>query len=378
MSEVFCMAPFTHMYVTPGERQERLCCTAAPHSNVAEWDLQKRWTSAKYVDLRKQMMKEPSDEIKKLCSRCLDVEARGDTSDRQRFNEMYNDVDVKFISGNKYQAPIDLDLRPGNLCNLACRMCWSGSSSQIEKEVKKTGAALMWFMGPGNVKLADWSSKDNFEFLLKNVDKGRRLKFLGGEPTIMPEVHEMLDILIDRNLTDIHIHITTNVTNVNKTFMNRLEKFKNLSINYSIDGTGKTVEYVRHPVSWDAIQKNILEYEKIAKNSTINYTLQAYNLHNMKEFVDWTQSINVKYHVNMVTSPEWDSVYVLPKEYRQKYLKDININATNHILKNDSEYSIINFIRNTKILDMSRNQHIKDYIPELWEIIQEDYDALQI
>ena len=380
MSEVFCMAPFVHLYINPNEKHERMCCVATSHTKKkSEWDLKKRWSSDSMVDLRKQMIDGPIDNIKKLCHRCLDVEERGDQSDRQRYNETYKDIDAQLINGNQYGTPIDLDIRPGNLCNLACRMCWSGSSSQIEKEVRKSdNFGLMWFMGPGKVFTADWSSKENFEFLLKNVDKGHRIKFLGGEPTIMPEVHDMLDILIDKKLTDMRIHFTTNLTNVNKAFMNKLEKFTNISFNYSIDGTGSTVEYIRHPVSWDAIQKNILEYEKVANHSVISYTFKAYNLHNVAEFIDWANSINIKYHINMLAEPLWDSVYVIPQEYREKHLKDININATNHVLKNDSKYSIIEFIRHTKILDMSRNQHIKDYIPEIWELIQEDYDALQI
>ena len=98
----------------------------------------------------------------------------------------------------------------------------------------------------------------------------------------------------------------------------------------------------------------------------------------MKEFLSWADSVGVAVNVNMVTQPEWDSVFVLPHKYREKHLGDINLNSTNHILKNDKQYSIIDFIRHTKILDQSRNHHIKDYLPELWELIEEEYNALQI
>lgn len=380
MNKVYCVAPFVHLYATPSEEQERMCCTAEPHSKNSEWDLEKRWTSEKYKDLRKQMLDspdKPTAELEKLCKRCIDKEASGDVSDRNLLNQTYDDISLNVETGNEYGTSIDLDLRPGNLCNLQCRMCWTGASSQLEKEVRNNFKEL-WFMGPPKVNISDWSSDENMDFMLRNVDKGKRIKFLGGEPTIMPEVHKILDLLIDKGMTSIPLSITTNLTNVNKNFMNRLAKFDCISFNYSIDGLGSVVEYIRHPVKWDMIKKNILEYEKVATSSTINYTLQAYNLHNLKDFVDWANSINVNYNINMVTHPEWDSVYVLPVEYRTRYLKNININAAKHILKNDTEYSIINFIRHTKLLDKVRNQHIKDYIPEVWELIQEDYDALQI
>jgi len=381
MSNVFCMAPFVHSYIHAGENSERVCCQAKPYTRKANWDLSERWHGEELKDIRQQMLQfseTPTDYIKNMCFVCLEQEAAGDISDRIRYNERFNDIDINIKTGNANGGPIDLDLRPSNLCNLQCRMCWSGSSSQIEKEIQRSERTTLWFMGPKKVEIGDWSKPENIDFLFKNADKSRRLKFLGGEPTIMPEVHDILDMLIDNNITDIPLSFTTNLTNVNKKFMQKLEKFTCLSVNYSIDGTGKTVEYIRYPVDWDKIKANILEYEKIATMSEISYTLQAYNVHNMKEFMSWADSVGVAVNVNVLTQPEWDSVYVLPREYREKYLSDININSTNHILKKDTQYSIINFIRHTKILDQSRNHHIKDYLPELWELIEEEYNALQI
>lgn len=382
MSKVFCAAPFIHMYMAAGEEAERVCCQAKPYKRTTNtWDLEDRWHGQSVKDIRQQMLDsvdEPTNYIKNMCSRCLNQEDAGDESDRIRFNRHFNDLELNVETGNEYDTPLDLDLRPGNLCNLQCRMCYSGSSSQIEKEIQKSKGSLLRFMGSRNVEVADWATPENMKFLLKNISENRRLKFLGGEPTIMPEVHDILDILLDNDITDVPIQFTTNLTNVNRKFLKKLERFTNISFNYSIDGTGKTVEYIRYPVNWDAIKQNILEYEKIASYSAISYTLQAYNLHNLKEFLSWADDVGVKVNINMVSQPDWDSVFVLPQYYREKYLTGINLNSTNHILQNDKEGSIIGFIRNTKILDESRKQHIKDYIPEIWEIIQEDYDAIQI
>ena len=34
--------------------------------------------------------------------------------------------------------------------------------------------------------------------------------------------------------------------------------------------------------------------------------------------------------------------------------------------------------KNTKLIDVARNQHIKDYIPEVWEIIEKEYNDIAI
>lgn len=374
---VYCMAPFVHSYIMCGEHTERVCCVAKPHSDKIETDFKSRWTSKNYQKIRQHMLSGiPNDYIKDICGNCINVEKAGDESDRQRFNKTYSNISTNIISGNEFGTPIDLDLRPSNLCNLACRMCISTSSSQIEKEIKRQGEKL-WFMGPENVDSYALNDSD-IDFLLSNINHSKRIKFLGGEPTIMPEVHKILDLLIERNIVDIPIHFTTNLTNVNTAFMHKLEKFSNISFNYSIDGIGKTLEYIRYPVNFKSIEKNIKLYDDIAMYSTISFSLQAYNLHNLKDFMEWATSIDVNVRINMVEQPTWDSIYVLPKFYRDIYLQQINTNITNHLLHVDTKYSIIDFIRNTKILDNSRNQHIKDYIPEVWDLIKEDYDALQI
>jgi len=374
---VYCMAPFVHSYFMSGETTERVCCVANPHSDTIDTDLKVRWKNKNYQTIRKRMMSDtPDDTIKNICSNCINIENSGEESDRQRFNRMYSDIDVNVVTGNQFGSPIDLDLRPSNLCNLQCRMCWSGSSSQIEKEIQKSNNRI-YFMGPENVTNHELTNT-SIDFILENIQHSKRIKFLGGEPTIMPEIHTMLDLLIDKNLTNIPIHFTTNLTNTNSSFIKKLQQFSNISFNYSIDGTDKTLEYIRYPVKWKSIQNNIEKYKDIATHSNITFTLQAYNLHNLKEFIDWSESIGVTMRINLVGQEHWDSVLALPKSYRDAYLKNINTNITNNLLHNSKECSIIEFIRHTKILDNNRNQHIKNYIPEIWELIKEDYDAIQI
>lgn len=384
---VFCMAPFVHMYVQTGERKNRVCCVAEPIDNKTlehEEDFSLKWSGDSIKNIRKEMMEDNvSDRIKKMCNTCIAKEESVGFSDRTQYNKRYSDIVPNIVTGNQFNGAIDLDLRPGNLCNLACRMCWTGSSSQLEKEVRNGKISKMWFLGPPKIDLLEMRTDKNIEFILKNINKCRRIKFLGGEPTIMPEVHELMDLMIENDATDAQINITTNLTNVNKKFINKLSKFSNIHFTYSIDGTGKTVEYIRHPVKWKSIEENMKIYDSIANTSSINFAFQAYNVHNVKEFYEWTRTINKDTVLNIerVNNPQWDNISVLPEEYIKHHLSGIEHNAIKHVLTNSSKRNIIEydrFIKHTKILDNSRNQHIKDYIPEIWELIKEDYNALQI
>ena len=236
-NKVFCMAPFVHMYITPSEPEEKICCQAHPHSLYkANFDLESRWTGSKIQSIRQQMtdnFEVATGEIAHLCSRCIEQEKRGDTSDRIMYKEKYDYVKPDIIKGNSFGSPLDLDLRPSNLCNLQCRMCNSSFSSQIQKEISKSNG-LIDFMGQVEINVADWFTDENINFLLKSLHKGEwtRIKFLGGEPTIMPEVHRILDLLIEQKLTHVIIAITTNLTNVNKEFLNKLAKFEEITVQY--------------------------------------------------------------------------------------------------------------------------------------------------
>jgi len=392
-NKTFCAAPFVHMYVHKNE-DIKMCCVTTENklaSASTEIDLEKRWQSKYYQKIRQQFLdgEEPA-----ICSKCFTTEKHNGVSDRMNFNRRYQDtlLEPNIETGNQYNSPIDLDIRPGNLCNLKCRMCGPHSSSQLEKEQLQNPDLFKGFH-PDIYDTKGVFSEKNLNFLLKNVDKGEHIKFLGGEPTIMPEVSDILDKLIATNNTNVPIMITTNCTNTTEQFMNKLKQFTQLSFNYSVDGTDKVVEYIRNPVKFNTINNNIRLYKNIAKEDNISFVFQAYNIFNLYDTIKWAADIGVRVHTELLQSPHWCSILCIPKEIRDKELyktKELMLNeeysewVTNpntniiptidRILEDDREYSLKHLARNTKLFDKVRRQHIKDYIPEVWEIIKDEYN----
>ena len=118
------MAPFVHMYVTPTESDEKICCQANYHNKGnPDWNLERRWSNTDFQRIRQQMTDSPrvaEGEIAHLCSRCIEQESAGVASDRTMFNEHYQHIITDIVHGNSLHRPLDLDLRPSNLCNLQC------------------------------------------------------------------------------------------------------------------------------------------------------------------------------------------------------------------------------------------------------------------
>jgi MoaA/NifB/PqqE/SkfB family radical SAM enzyme len=394
-SKTFCAAPFAHMYVHKNE-DIKMCCISKEYkmaSPSTEIDLEKRWKSDYYKNIRQQFLdgEEPS-----ICTSCFTTERNNGRSDRMNFNDRYEFLEPNVETGNQYGSPIDLDIRPGNLCNLKCRMCGPESSSQLEKE-RIQYTELFGNYSSKVYQPAGVFSEKNIDFLLKNADKGDHIKFLGGEPTIMPEVSDMLDNLIENGKSHINVMITTNCTNSIKSFTDKLNKFSHLSFNYSVDGTGNVVEYIRHPVNFKTIEKNIKLYHKMTTGvDNISFAFQAYNLFNLYDTIKWAADLGVRVRPELVEYPQWCSVLSIPKKIRdfelnrtkqlmladEKYAEWIihplsNIIPTiDRILEDDREYPVKNLAEMTKNFDIARTQHIKDFIPEVWKIVKEEYDAI--
>lgn len=405
-SKVFCPAPFVHMYIHSNETPKP-CCAAEQHTlwttpKVVR-GLRDEWESFHYTELRESMLQEVKSDI---CKRCYAGEETGGKSDRlifmDRYLELDNDIEVNVETGNEYHSPLDLDLRPGNLCNLQCRMCGPASSSQLNKEIKKNEKILEFILPFNEDNQSIWASDRNLDFLLGNIDKGvSQIKFLGGEPTIMPEVDRIMDYLIDNDKTDITLYFTTNLTNSNKKFLDKISKFRCVLVNVSMDGIGDTLEYIRYPVSWRAIQKNLVKIAKLPNVHTqmdVSFTLQAYNLCNLKDTLRWAIDVNERqddYRICIapenLTEPKHFSYRSLPKEFRDTIIKDImnspeyihpDSNVTGklqsrleYMLADDVVYDITKFAEVTFRYDLSRGQHIKDSIPELWDILAPAYNT---
>jgi organic radical activating enzyme len=405
-SKVFCPAPFVHFFVHSSD-VPKPCCAAEIYET---WKtpkvvrgLRDEWESYHYTELRQKMINGEKSEI---CKRCYSGEETGGISDRTNFIDQYMrvapDLEIDIEKGNEYGSPLDLDLRPGNLCNLQCRMCGPASSSQYNKEIKKN-TKLINFIDPFDEDFESvWASERNLKFLLENIDKGiRRIKFLGGEPTIMPEVDRIMDYLIENKKTDIQLFFTSNMTNSNKKFLDKISQFESVMFNLSMDGIDKTLEYIRHPVNWYSLQKNIAKIAQlpnVEQRIDMSFTLQAYNLANLKETMEWAveynkKQENCKIYVSPenLTHPARFSYRSLPKKFRDNIVTDIiNSDVFNHpdsnltrkiksrlefILNDDEEYNIMDFAEATFRLDWSRQQHIKDYIPKLWEVLEPYYNV---
>jgi len=282
-NETFCMAPWSHTYVSPqGER--RLCCASREKSSwikqyidVENDDkstefiptkLDDHWNSEYMKDIRKSLMAgEEIDQCQVCNHKLLNLHTYRGYFNHQLFPDKIEEAFEKTRDdGYTEMKPISYDYRISNLCNFKCRMCGDQLSSSWESERRQmknwTPEGDPWMTPENRTKLQNFTKEVLEKELWQAVHEERieEIYWVGGEP-LMFQIHwDIMEHLVKTGQSkNVVVRYNTNLSRVSWKGVNiydLLKHFKHVNISASIDGTGPIVEYVRHGIKWDKWLQN--------------------------------------------------------------------------------------------------------------------------
>ena len=361
--KTYCVLPFNQAFF-PATGQLQLCCASDPNypnkknkRHISKFKNINEWFHSDYMNnVREAMLK---GKPLKECVGCYKVEESGQQSLRQwENNEYFKNNPTRPLDEVKIDT---MNIKFGNKCNLKCKMCFPYSSSEIWKEWKQLG----WHNQNGPAKYFDSYIYEDFEWManeenfkkLKDMAKHcTRLHFTGGEPMAMPRFHEFLKFCVENNYAkDISLEVITNGTKIHPRFFKYGEKFKEIEIHISIDGTNSTYDYIRYPGNYDVVLKNIKFYNEWLTNKTwgkltFNFTLSVFNLHNVTEFIETISPLCVNNDKALQTfimrDPDFMTFNMLPIEHIKKAIKELIQleNNTNNTVIKQTAWQFINEI----------------------------------
>jgi len=341
-NKIFCPAPFLHQYVNVNNHGHKLCCMSKEikkmDSNLTvQQNMENFWVSDELKQIRQDFVdnKWPS-----ACEwYCGKYEKQGvyEESYRHNFIDRYKDIDIEQYdlnveTGNKTGKPIDLDVRPGNTCNLKCRSCTGIWSNTIQKEVVANPELQGTYYDTGrNYFQLDTSTID-----LSNIQS---LKMSGGETLVDPNVYTFLNKAVeDGYAKNIELHLLTNGTYMPKRIISVLEQFKSLVINVSIDAVGSLEEYLRTGTIWPE-QKQVFETVLSLPNLKkcgINSVIQITGIFGLQDLIDFAYdskyTSNKKYRgVSFlpIVDPEFLSIGLMTDTHKQKIMRTVEHNIDN-------------------------------------------------
>ena len=221
----------------------------------------------------------------------------------------------------------------------------------------------------------------------------------GVEQHINDEVIAYLENLADSSISkNIQLILNTNGTVYSEKIISIFRKFKSVELFLSIDDIEKRFEYQRWPAKWDKIDSNIKNYSVLKENINVEFypSVSVLNILNIEETLTKlsTYGISITFN-NIIHDPRLLSIRNFPKEFKLKVIERIsNIDFTKFNFNKsypDAKNALISFIQldNDQGLDLSaadylnmfnqhmsmhdefRNTHLKEYIPELWNLLNE-------
>lgn len=369
-----CYAPFIGMYAVSSNKYAP-CCVS---SRIKAESPVTFWLSSEMQSIRKELL---SHTWPATCTECKHLAENNLTYETDYWDSEFTkcEVEIDVVTGNNLGHPLVLDYRPSNLCNLKCRMCVPQASSQWETEVQQHPKLAVWFDPV-------YKNKDNFNQILEYIlsIKLYKLKLLGGEPTIDPNILSILEHVKLEYTTLPILRFTTNATNITPKFKQIISQFDTVDIALSIDGTSSTFNYIRTNAVWENVQRNVYEIfdGQIATTVAFNTVITPYTLFNIIELLDWFYVLHNKgYHfvVNFFTSSDNktsinailanDMHWLITQVQEWLYGKDIQFtNRVNGILPilNSAVFDISaynDFINYNSLLDEIRNTRLLELNP---------------
>ena len=407
-SKHFCVLPWVHFHSWPNGNVMP-CCIADSDKPVAKINkdesIIEMMNSEDFKRLRLAML---NDEPSAECKRCYDLELMGTWTMRQSHNTRRGFEYVDMIEATNQDGSIDnfemryMDLRFSNLCNMKCRSCGPGCSSQwAEEHIKRKGADhLEKHFG---IKSIVVNSNEDQVFMtklkpyLKDVTE---VYFAGGEIIITPEHYECLDYWIENDLTEqVELTYTTNFSVLKYKDKNLLEywrKFPNLKIWASLDASNEGAELMRKGTDWKKIVMNIRKLKVAVPHAQLHIT-PTISIWNVFTFADFFDELVDKCLVivdkiteprfNLLTNPWWANTMILPDHIKIKlidrYSQSVHKYASNPTIANSFKMIIYNlrpgqenrggieeFVAYNNEIDKLRKENILETIPELKEVYE--------
>jgi MoaA/NifB/PqqE/SkfB family radical SAM enzyme len=314
------------------------------------------------------------------CTQCFDLEKSGDSSARKLFNSMFSSLPTLTTQ------PQVFILKPGNTCNLACRMCNPATSSGWYRDAYQLAIKNEGFVGTA----AEYSqtfehirnsfNRDNTKFWDTFVEWLPNMVYVniyGGEPFLTPALFSVLEQVADTGQsTNTSLQLHTNVTMFNPHYLEILSKFKSVKIGLSIDSDQvQELEYIRYPVKANTVFDNLEKFKQVSiehRNITFEICITVTPI-NVLHITRIKQQLDqyLPTYLNFVTSPGEYDIRHIPWPVR-KVIAELNPSIANFIMQTVPGCDVLwpKFWKHTKDLDQLRGQSFEDTFPDFYELIK--------
>lgn len=350
------------------------------------------------------------------CDACWEVENSGGQSRRTYNNTLEYSTEYEHLD-----TPLLMDLKLGNLCNLACRTCNPSVSSRWYRDWWEAYDKHNTYVFEGDYnKYLDYNyldgklsySIDNEQFwadLRRLFPYVHYVDIYGAEPMMIERLFDVLEHSVEQGIAKKQsLHFNTNGTLFDPRKVDLLCQFKELYVDVSIDGLYKQYDYTRYGETWEVTWGNLQKWRKIQddlsdqKTQGINLdkimhlsvcvTFSIFNIYYLDELFEFFDSQGYRVNFNEAHTPDNICVKILPNDVKQKVAEKLLRSSNPSFIERikpiigymmeprhdpetqDKFYQ--EFFRATRVLDERRKQDFASTFPEYYELIKDGFGSI--
>ena len=369
-----CTLPWTGFELEPSGTVKNCIISKTSLGTINKSNIKDIMHGKENIELKQSMLK---DEMPANCAGCY-LQEKNTTNLSSISSRLYYlkevgaKTDLTLYDDVKNFSLKHVDLRWTNSCNQACVYCGPEYSSKWAQELGK------------KVKSNKQARQEVKDFVFENIRGLENVYLAGGEPMLMKENLEFLQLLKDKN-PDCTIRVNTNLSTTETGIFELLCSFKNVHWTVSVESMEGEYNYIRHHGNWNDFLQNLDVINNLDHKISFNmlhFILNYKSIHNCidllkgKGFHDNSFVIGPLYsplHLNMLNLPleMLNSVVQSLKDKLndnpQGYLKNSYENLLKYYTTTKFEKNLKSFYYKVDIMDRRRNQDSRTTFPELFK-----------
>lgn len=269
-----------------------------------------------------------------------------------------------------------IDIRWSNSCNFGCVYCGPEYSSKWVAELKLDKQYV-----------PQERVEELKQFVFNNAHKLKHVYLAGGEPLLMKENEELLNLLLKVN-PSVNLRVNTNLSKTGTPVFDLICQFKNVHWTISVESMEDEFEYIRHGGKWQDFLDNLEIIRKLDHKISFNMLWIPLNYLSIFNCINFLQELGFhenSFIINGIEDPTPFDIRNLPDRVldhlRTKLIDQIS-SLDDYLLRN-SYQNMLGFVNRPFVkeqdvmlkyitrIDQLRNLRSKDVFPEFYKCLQD-------
>jgi sulfatase maturation enzyme AslB (radical SAM superfamily) len=300
----FCPMPWTGIMYNHNGAVKNCIRSAGPIGNIQHDPIEQIVTGSENYQTQANIL---AGQPGTNCYPCHDIERNKSGFDIIS-DRIFYIRELKSVPLDTYNQPgthnlKTIDIRWTNLCNFACVYCGPEFSSRWADEVKADRSAP-----------SDLQAENFKQYVFDHAADLKHVYLAGGEPLLMKQNQELLELLLQVNPT-VNLRINTNLSRVNTRTFELVCKFPNVHWTISAESIEDEFEYIRYGGVWADFLENLKIIQTLGHKISFNMLHFLLNYRSVFGAVKYFQQLgfhNNSFIIGALITPEYLNIRHLP------------------------------------------------------------------